>query len=222
MNIETVDVSENKRVPTMASALVIVDVQSYFTQPTGSFDSAADSASADAFYARVDDLIIPNLQRLLGFYRDNDWPIYFTEMGSLRADGADLPRALRNVNAASFSATGQAAIPRLNDLRARIDERIEPAAGEVVIRKTTTGTLASSPLAQNLRALDCLSVRVTGIVTDCCVSQTARELADQDFDVSIVEDACGSFVTAHHRAVLEIFANFYGAIESTTAVIEAP
>lgn len=213
---------ENNRDTTMRSALVVVDVQTYFTQPMGSFDGAADSGNVAAFYDRVDELVIPNLQRLLAHYRNNDLPIYFTEMGSLRADGADLPRALRNANAASQSATGKPAIPPLDDVRARTDKRIEPVAGEVVIRKTTTGTLASSPLAQNLRALDCLSVRVAGIVTDCCVSQTARELADQDFDVSIVEDACASFVPAHHRAVLEVFANFYGSVESSNTAIAAP
>ena len=214
--------SEFNRAPSVHSALVIVDVQSYFTQPMGSFDSGSDSNNAAAFYDRVNTVVIPNLQRLLATYRDNGWPVYFTEMGSLRADGEDLPRALRNANAASRSATGQPAVPPLDDPRARTDERIEPLAGEVIIRKTTTGTLASSPLAQNLRSLECLSVRVAGIVTDCCVSQTARELADQDFDVSIVEDACASFVPVHHQSFLEVFANFYGHVESTSAALAAP
>ena len=46
-----------------------------------------------AFYERVDSVVIPNLQRLLSLYRKNNWPIYFTEMGSQRSDGEDLPRA---------------------------------------------------------------------------------------------------------------------------------
>jgi len=217
-----VELNENTSTNTPLSALVVVDVQTYFTRPTGSFDSATESGDASAFYDRVNDLIIPNTQRLLRFYRSNNWPVYFTEMGSLRADGADLPLPLRNANEASRTATGQPAIPPLDDSRARTDERVAPIAGEVVIRKTTTGTLASSPLAQNLRSLDCLSVRVTGIVTDCCVSQTARELADQDFNVAIVEDACGSFVSAHHRAILEVFSNFYGAVETTDGATAAP
>lgn len=201
------------------SALVVVDVQNCFTQPMGSFDAALANGSVADFYQRVDDVVIPSLKRLLAHFRVQQWPIYFTEMGSLRADGADLPLALRRINESSIASTGKPAIPPLDNDTARTDERIAPAPGEIVFRKTTTGTLGSSPLAQNLLSLGYSSVCVAGIVTDCCVSQTARELADMDFDVTIIEDACASYVTAHHRAVLEIFANYYGTVNSADGVI---
>ena len=200
------------------SALVIIDVQTCFTTPTGAFDAGQKDDSA-AFYVRVNDLVIPNIKRLLDSYRRAACPVYFTEMGSLRADGGDLPRPLRRANAASLARTGRVLIPALDDDNARTDVRIAPRTGDVVLRKTTTGTLASSPLAQNLRALGIDHVAVVGIVTDCCVAQTSRELADQDFDVTVIEDACASYVPAHHQAVLEIFQNFYGSVDSTTAAL---
>ena len=46
-----------------------------------------------------------------------------------------------------------------------------------------------------------------------------RELADQDFSVTVIEDACASYNPAHHTAILEIFQNFYGAVDSADAVI---
>lgn len=203
------------------SALVVIDVQTCFTTPSGAYDVAQDD-NVGAFYARVNDIVIPNIRRLLDAYHDAAQPVYFTEMGSLRADGGDLPRPLRRANAESLARTGRVLIPALDNMDARTDVRVAPCEGDVVLRKTTTGTLASSPLAQNLRALGVSRVAVVGIVTDCCVAQTSRELADQDFEVTVIEDACASYVPAHHQAVLEIFQNFYGAVTSTTEALVLP
>jgi nicotinamidase-related amidase len=131
----------------------------------------------------------------------------------------NLPLALRRINESSIASSGKPAIPSLDNDTARTDERIAPEPKEVVFPKTTTGTLGSSPLGQNFLSLGYSSVCVAGIVTDGCVSQTARELADMDFDVTIIEDACASYVGAHHRAVLEIFANYYGTVNSADRII---
>ena len=203
----------------MKSALVIIDVQTCFTTPNEAYDEAIAAGEPDVFFPRVNDLVIPKLQTLLAAYRSAELPIYFTEMGSLRADGSDLPSALRQANRISIEATGNAVIPALDEPGSRTDARIAPRDDEIVFRKTTTGTLASTPLAQNLRALGCDHVSVAGIVTDCCVAQTSRELADQDFSVTVIEDACASYNPAHHTAILEIFQNFYGAVDSADAVI---
>ena len=201
-----------------ASALIVVDVQTCFTRPASSFDGALESGDSADFFLRVDNVVIPNLQKLLSYFRRDERLVYFTEMGSLRIDGGDLPRALRSANEKSLSLTGVAVIPPLGQEDSRTDSRVRPLDSEVVFRKTTTGTLASTPLAQNLRALGAESVFVTGIVTDCCVAQTARELSDQDFDVCVVEDACASYDAGHHRMMLEVFENFYGSVASTREV----
>ncbi|MEM7541159.1 MAG: isochorismatase family cysteine hydrolase [Pseudomonadota bacterium] len=203
----------------MKSALVVVDVQTCFTAPSQAYDEAAAAGDVGAFFSRVNEIVIPKLQDLLAAYRAAKLPIYFTEMGSLRADGSDLPSALREANRLSIEASGNAVIPPLDQESSRTDARIAPREDEIVFRKTTTGTLASTPLGQNLRALGCEHVAVAGIVTDCCVAQTSRELSDQDFRVTVVEDGCASYVPAHHRAILEIFQNFYGAVDSAEAVI---
>ncbi len=197
------------------SALVIIDMQDCYTRPAESFDSAGEGADLDVFYKRIDETVIPNIQRLLSAYRAAGRPIFYVEMGSMRPDGADLPIYGRRANETSRAATGHPLFPPIDDPITRTDDRIKPEPGEVVLRKTTTGTVASTPIDQNLRALGCDRVTVAGILTDCCVAQTSRELADLDFDVTVVEDACASLVPAHHQAILEIFENFYGAVAAT-------
>ena len=197
------------------TALVIIDMQNCYTRPAQSFDSAGEGTNLDEFYKRIDETVVPNIQRLLSAHRATGKPIFFVEMGSMRPDGADLPIYGRRANEESVRVTGVPLFPPIDDPITRTDDRIKPEPGEVVLRKTTTGTVASTPIDQNLRALGCGRVTVAGILTDCCVAQTSRELADLDFDVTIAGDACASMVPAHHQAILEIFENFYGTVRST-------
>jgi len=45
---------------------------------------------------------------------------------------------------------------------------------------------------------------VTGIYTDQCVSSTVRSLADESFQVVVVEDCCAAGTDELHRRELEI------------------
>lgn len=81
--------------------------------------------------------------------------------------------------------------------------------------------LASSPLESDLRALGIRSVVVTGVLTPFCVAQTARELADRDFDVAIVQDATASLTETAHTAALAAFEAIYGSVVPTREVVQA-
>lgn len=48
-----------------------------------------------------------------------------------------------------------------------------------------------------------------GIFTDQCVSSTVRSLADESFDVIVVEDACAAATEALHTRELEIMNLLY-------------
>jgi len=60
---------------------------------------------------------------------------------------------------------------------------------------------------------------VAGVLSAYCVTQTARELADRDFDVALVEDACASLTQAAHDAALSAFAAVYGWVLSTEEML---
>ena len=61
-------------------------------------------------------------------------------------------------------------------------------------------------------------VVVTGVVTDVCVSTTAREAADRNFTVVVVSDACTTFSEKLHQANLETL-HVFGWIRETDDVI---
>ncbi len=53
------------------------------------------------------------------------------------------------------------------------------------------------------------NVVITGIYTDQCVSSTVRSLADESFNVVLVEDCCAAGTEALHRHELEVINMIY-------------
>ena len=103
----------------------------------------------------------------------------------------------------------------------RSTKRLAPRPDDRILPKTTIGALASSSLEAGLRALGISSVVITGVLSAYCVTQTARELADRDFDVALVEDACASLTEAAHDAALGTFAAVYGWVLPTEEILAA-
>lgn len=207
------------------SALLVIDMQRYFTQPDSIFArlSAArlPDGSIQAYTERLNAGVIPHVRMLQQAFRQSGSPILYTRLGSNRPDGSDLPAWARRLNEAGRAAFGSPVLPMFDDPSAMIDERIAPRAGELVVRKTTTGAMASSVLDVELRARGITAVVVTGVLSALCVVQTARELADRDFEVALVEDACASLTEAAHDAALSTFAAVYGWVLSTEELVAA-
>jgi nicotinamidase-related amidase len=200
------------------SALIVVDMQRYFVHPEypfGKWVAEIDPEGAAAYFRRVRDLVIPNLQRLLERARRLGLYIVFTEAGSLRPDAADLPGWMKR----HIAASGKAIYPPFTDPSCRVDESVSPHPGELILQKTTSGPLNSTKLDQTLRVLGIGTVIVAGLVTEVCVAQTAREFGDRDFDAIVIEDACASMDDTRHRAALDTIAITFGFVASTDEVL---
>jgi nicotinamidase-related amidase len=196
----------------------VIDVQRYFVHPEypfGKWVAGIIPGGIDAYYQRVRDLVIPNIQRLLEGARQRGLFIVFTEVGSLRPDGADLPGWMRR----HIAMSGAAVYPPFSDPSCRVDDSVAPRPGELILQKTTSGPLNSTKLDQTLRVLGIDTVIVTGVVTDVCVAQTAREFGDRDFNAIVVEDACASTDDTRHKAALETIAITFGFVESTEQIL---
>jgi len=208
--------------PASKTALVVLDMQRYFTEPHHAFarvSSTLVEGGIDHYFSRVDQHVLPNIQSLLSIFRQNAWPVIYTAFGSYLPDGADMPSWARRLNDFSRKTYAAPMFPSFEDTYSRIDDRIKPQHGEPILRKTTTGAVASSSLELNLRARGITHVIITGVVTAFCVSQTARELADRNFDVAIVGDGCASFTEAGHAAALTAFGGAYGWVLSSQQIM---
>ena len=64
------------------------------------------------------------------------------------------------------------------------------------------------------------NVIAAGIFTDQCVSSTVRSLADESFNVVVVEDCCAAATKAHHDHELEIINMIYCHVVWKADVLE--
>ena len=203
------------------TALIIVDMQRYFTQPSFPFTDVFEKISpgvCSGYLRRIREIVIPSIQRLLAHFRERGSPIVFTAIGSGAKDGNDLPCWLRSFDDVGLSTLGSRLWPPIGDASWEIDEALEPRPEEIVLNKLSAGTFATTDLERQLRDRGIESVVVTGVATDVCVSTTAREAADRNFKVVIVSDACTTFSEQLHQANIETL-HIFGWVRRTEDVI---
>jgi len=102
----------------------------------------------------------------------------------------------------------------------QIVPELAPEPGEIVVTKTTDSALTGTNLRLVLANMGVRNVLVTGIYTDQCVSSTVRSLADESFQVVVVEDCCAAGTDELHRRELEIINMIYCHVLSSAELRE--
>ena len=203
-------------------ALIVVDMQRYFCDRSSVLARLMGGLVAPdggAWYFDSLPRVVENIRRLLATFRERGLPIVFTEFGSHTADGRDLPPWARRMNDAAAAAFGEPCFPPLADPAARVIDDLRPAIGEAVFSKSTSGPLAGTRIDAHLAAINADAVVVTGVMTDMCVTGMTRELADSGFEVTLVGDACSTFIEASHQWSIQFLGGSFATTADTTAVI---
>jgi hypothetical protein len=86
---------------------------------------------------------------------------------------------------------------------------LSPHPGEIVVTKTTDSALTGTNLRLILANMGIRNVVLTGIFTDQCVSSTVRSLADESFNVIVIEDCCAAGTDELHRRESKIINMIY-------------
>jgi biuret amidohydrolase len=102
----------------------------------------------------------------------------------------------------------------------QIVAELAPHPGEIVVTKTTDSALTGTNLRLMLANMGIRNVVLTGIFTDQCVSSTVRSLADESFNVIVVEDCCAAGTEELHRRELEIINMIYCHVVSSAELRE--
>lgn len=188
------------------TALIVVDLQRYFTQPHHPFTDLPEKrepGSAEGYLKRVREQVIPSTQRLLATFRERGAHVIFTAVGTESGDGRDLPPWLHAMDEIGEAVLGTRIWPRVDDPAWEIDEALGRQQGELVLNKRSAGTFATTDLDDRLHRMGVTDVVVTGVATDVCVSTTAREAADRGYRLVVASDACTTLSEELHRANLE-------------------
>lgn len=204
------------------AALLVIDMQRYFVSPhypfLQTFEKLVPGVTAD-YCERINSMVIPHINRLQVCFRSLQLPLIYTAIGSCLPNGQDLNRMWKDLDRLSLSVVGRRMFPGVDAPSWQIDDSVAPAPGELVVNKTSSGTLNSTMLDQTLRNMDIESLIVCGVTTDVCVETTARDAADRGFQVIIVEDACAALSEQLHTAALQAFSLAFGRVRKTEEVV---
>ena len=201
------------------TALLVIDMQHVFiTRPDyGENPTEAEKREMERwepFYRTIDDVVIPNNQKILETFREKGMEVAFAKIQCQKKSGAD--RSLDQ------KATGY------NELllppgtpSAEIVPQLTPREDEIVVTKTTDSALTGTPLRLWLHNMGIDTVVCTGVLTDQCVSGTVRSLADESFKVWLIEDACMASTQRIQDNELEILNNIYCHVINTEELLQA-
>lgn len=210
--------------PATATATFVVDMQVYFLDPMSSFGrccAASDPEAARDYFGRLERLVLPNVHRLVASTRAAGARVIFTEFGSSKTDGSDMPPWAQRHNRLAASVVGEPMYPHFNDPSCRVHPSIAPNVGERVIAKCTSGVLPVSSIDEELRAVGVTHAVVAGVATDVCVAHIARELSDRGFTTVVVEDASATPDMELHAATLKALDRSFARVVSTADVLDA-
>ena len=101
----------------------------------------------------------------------------------------------------------------------QIIPQLAPLPGEIVVTKTTDSALTGTNLRLVLSNMGIRNVVVAGIYTDQCVSSTVRSLADESFNVVLIEDCCAAGTDELHARELEIVNMIYCHVLSRSELV---
>lgn len=188
------------------TALLVIDVQNtYLERPDPATLNKADKAHYDAwtpFFTRLTGTVIPNCQDALRTFRARGMECLFARIACHTKDGRDRSLSQKRPGFNSLL------LPK-DEPASQIVAALAPQGDEIVVTKTTDSALTGTNLRLILTNLGIRTVVCVGIFTDQCVASTVRSLADESFDVIVLEDCCAAASDALHDHELEIIHMIY-------------
>lgn len=194
------------------TALLVIDVQNtYLERPARESLSGDDLRRWDAwtpFHERMRDTVIPRTADLLARFRAAGIECLFARIACRTRDGRErsLSQKKPGWNNLLLPADGEAS---------QLVGELAPVGDEICVLKTTDSALTGTNLRLILNNLGIRTVICCGIFTDQCVSSTVRSLADESFEVIVVEDCCAAGSMELHDRELEIINMIYGHVMSS-------
>ena len=181
------------------TAHLVIDVQKTYLQPK---NNKKENKEWEPFFLRMKETVIPNIKRLLELNRQVNIENIFARIACLKNDGSDRSLSQKKPG------FNYLLMPKNTD-ESQIVSELKPLKDDVEILKTTDSALTGTNLRLILNNMGIKNVICSGIFTDQCVSSTVRSLADESFNVIVIEDCCAAATQEIHNHELEIINMIY-------------
>jgi nicotinamidase-related amidase len=181
------------------TAHLVIDVQKTYLQPK---NNKKENKEWEPFFLRMKETVIPNIKKLLELNRQVNIENIFARIACLKNDGSDRSLSQKKPG------FNYLLMPKNTD-ESQIVSELKPLKDDVEILKTTDSALTGTNLRLILNNMGIKNVICSGIFTDQCVSSTVRSLADESFNVIVIEDCCAAATRELHNHELEIINMIY-------------
>ena len=196
------------------TALLVIDVQYVDAHPDYGFGARAKKLGIedvlDYYWDRVQNMLIPNIQRLQAAARKNGVEVIHVRVASSTKDGRD--SSLR------YKAKGIKTPPDTKE--AQILPEVGPQGDELVLSKFTESVFNSTNIDRVLRNMGISNLLIVGVVTNGCVEGATRSAAELDYGAIVVEDATAAFAPQLHEHSILSMSLKDAAIKSTDETVQ--
>ena len=190
---ETADLPEDIELSPAKTALLVIDIQNTYME----IDPDPVEAERWApFRERMNEIVIPNTASMIQFCREQGIEVIFARIACLKPDGRDRSLSQKKPG------FNYLLLPKDRE-DSQIVPELTPGDEDIVVIKTTDSALTGTNLRLVLRNMEIENVIAVGIFTDQCVSSTVRSLADESFNVVVVEDCCAAATEELHQNELK-------------------
>jgi len=196
--------------PADETALLSIDVQNTYMTPS---DDPVERVCWAPFYERMHEIVIPRTAKLQNSFRQQGMDVLHARIACLLENGEDRSLSQKKPG------WNYLLLPKDRE-DAQIVAELAPREGEIVVTKTTDSALTGTNLRLVLHNMGIKNVVLTGIFTDQCISSTVRSLADESFNVILVEDCCAAGTDELHRKELEILNMIYCHVISSGELMD--
>ena len=185
---ENADPPEDIELVPGETALLVIDIQNTYMEVD---PDPVEAERWAPFRERMNQTVIPNTGRMIDFCRARGIEVIFARIACLKTDGRDRSLSQKKPG------FNYLLLPKDRE-DSQIVPELTPQDDDIVVIKTTDSALTGTNLRLVLRNMEIKNVIATGIFTDQCVRSTVRSLADESFNVVVVEDCCAAATEELH------------------------
>lgn len=205
------------------TALVIIDMQNYDANRKwaliGTEGTGVGIESQNYYYDRLEKIVIPNLVKILDYFRNRGLTIIHIRIASLHKNLDDMPNLWKLRMYQHQRDSGKSYDSYYKNSQMEIIDQLKPQENEIEIFKTTGNAFTSTNLDFILKNKGIKTLIVGGVWLNSCVEDTTRIAADLGYLVTLLEDGSAAPDEDFHRASVRVLGSMYCNIKKTEDVI---
>lgn len=195
-------------------ALLIIDLQ-YLdaAQGYGVFKDVTSSGipveQQKYYFDTLRESVLPNIQKLLNFFRVRDMEVIHTRIQALTHDGRDRSNGHKRLDLLAPPGSKEA----------EFLPEVAPKRDEIIINKTASGVFSSTNINYVLQNLGIEELIVAGVYTNECVETTIRDACDLGYLVTMVNDGCTTVTPELHQSTINSVKDRYASVLDADEII---